>query len=240
MNARKIPALLLAVALQVLPVCRVAVVNPAVAPSGVACVLRWLAAATVSLGAFHAVSGASFAAITGVANTSPPGPVTSMPTGQVGSAFSYRIVVTNPGISPRQNYFNAAPLPPGLIINTNLGGDGFITGTPALAGLFYPVTLTASNAASHSFATQTITISIQEGPPPLIPTPLLLANPHWANGSFAFDVTGPVQTNFVIWTSGNLALWTPVQTNFTANGAVHFMNPSPLPGAAFYRATLGP
>jgi hypothetical protein len=236
MKAQRIFALLLAVALQVLPVCRVAVVNQAVAPSGFAVVLRWLAAATVSLGAFHAVSGAS-AAIGGVANNSPVGPVSLTATGHVGSAFSYRIIITNPGENPTADYFKAVPLPPGLTINTNVGGDGFITGTPTAAGT-NQVTLTAGNTKFHGVVTKNITISISASA--TLNPPLLLANPQWTNGSFAFDVTGPAQTNFVILTSTNLAVWTPIQTSFTADGTLHFINPTPSPGATFYQATLGP
>lgn len=328
MNTQKVPALLLAIALQVLPVCRVGLVNPAVAPSGFAFVLRWLAAATVSLGAFHAVSGASVPAkITGVSNNNPLGPVSLVATGRVGSAFSYRIDVTGAGMDSDKAYWNAVPLPPGLTINTNLGGNGFITGTPTVAGT-NQVALTAGNATPNTGGvTHTnVTFAIQAAPesppmiigPPMSQTvqaganvsfsvfatgasldyrwvfaetnllgatnstllltnvqpaqsgsytvfvtnsagsssasatltvnpPLLLANPRWANGSFAFDVTGPAQTNFVILTFTNLALisanpvgWTPILTNFTADGTLHFTNSTPPPGMAFYRATLGP
>jgi hypothetical protein len=318
MKTQRISALLLAVALQVLPVCRVAFVNPAVAPSGFAFVLRWVAAATASLGAFHAVSGAS-AAVAGVSNNNPEGPVTLNATGHVGSAFSYRIIVSNPGPNSQGEYFNAVPLPAGLTINTNVGGDGFITGTPTVAGT-NRVTLSAGYVTFKGIVTASITISIQGAgvSPPLITgpplsqtvqaganvsftvtatgagpfayrwefattnlpgatnstlqltnvqpsqsgsytvfltnsagsasasatltvnPPLLLANPQWANGSFAFDVTGPAQTNFVIFTSNNLATWTPVSTNFTADGTLHFIEATPSPGAAFFQATLGP
>jgi len=322
MRTQRIAALLLAVALQVLPVCRLALVNQAVAPPGFAFVLRWLAVAVVSLGAVHAVSGAS-AAVAGVAsytNNAQAGPVSLTATGTVGVAFNYRIIVSNPGPDTGQDYFRAAPLPPGLTINTNLGGNGFITGTPAVAGTNL-VTVVAGNALyTKGVASATITLAVQPQPPTApkitrppasqtvpagtnvsftvlvsgsspfafrwafagtnlagatnqmlelvdvqpaqsglytvfvtnsagatsatatltVNAPLLLANPHWANGAFAFDVTGPAQTNYVILTSSNLANWTPVQTNFTADGLLHFTNSTPTLSPAFYEATLGP
>src|SRR5579859_3044183 len=104
MNFRKLPALALATALQVLPLCRVACVNPAVPPTGFAIVMRWLAGAVAVLGSYHAVSGAS-AAIVGVAQWSKitngvqTGPVTSNATGTDGQPLLYKIVITTPATS---------------------------------------------------------------------------------------------------------------------------------------------
>src|SRR5947207_2237625 len=160
MNIRiqKAPALVLAAALQLVPMARVALVNQAIAPSGYAIVFRWAAAAVALLGSCHAVSGAS-AAIAGLANLNPPGPVTTNATGTVGQTFAYRIVVTNPGVNPGQAYYNAAPLPPGLTINTNIGGNGYIIGTPTTSGT-YPVLLTAGNANYVGVVTLNVTITI--------------------------------------------------------------------------------
>ncbi len=168
---QKIPALALAAALQVLPVARVACVNQAAAPSGFAIICRWVVGAVALLGSYHAVSGAS-AAIAGLQNLNPPGPLTTNTTGTVGQAFAYRIVVTNPGINPQQAYYNAAPLPPGLTINTNLGANGAITGTPTTAGV-YQVLLTAGNANYVGVVTNgaTITITGAGGSPPQITGP---------------------------------------------------------------------
>jgi len=79
MNLQKIPALALAAALQVLPLCRVASINSATAPTGFAIVMRWMAGAVALLGSYHAVSGAS-AAVPGVA---PINPVTGLQSGLV-------------------------------------------------------------------------------------------------------------------------------------------------------------
>ena len=71
---------------------------------------------------------------------------------------SYRIVVTNPGVTA-QNYYDAAPLPPGLTIDRAVGGNGYITGTPTAAGTF-PVTLTAGNLNSPIIVQLAVRIAI--------------------------------------------------------------------------------
>ena len=131
MNIRKIPALVLATALQVLPLCRVACVNQAVAPTGFAIVMPWLAGTVALLGSYHAVSGAS-AAIVGVAswtkitNGVQAGPVVSSIAATAGTPLLYKIVITTPATTGAQfDYYNYDTLPPGLTINTNVGGtDG--------------------------------------------------------------------------------------------------------------------
>ena len=170
MKVRNVPAFVLAVALHVAPVCRMVSLNQTAPAAGFAIVFRCLIGAAAMLGSYHAVSAAS-AAIAGVANTNPLGPVTTNAVSKVGQPFSYRIVVTNPGKDHAQDFWNAAPLPLGLTINTNVGGNGWITGTPSTAGV-YPVTLTAGNLNSDIIVTKPITITIQ-GPatPPAITGP---------------------------------------------------------------------
>ncbi len=170
MKLYKLPALLLAIVLQFVPVCRVACVNSAAASPGLAIVFRWLACAVTMLGSYHTVSAAS-AAIAGLANTNPRGPVTTNATGKLAQPFSYRIIVTNPGIDATQDYYDAAPLPPGLTINKAVGGNGYITGTPTAAGAF-PVTLTAGNKNSPIVVHLGVTITIDGGvSPPGIASP---------------------------------------------------------------------
>jgi hypothetical protein len=72
------------------------------------------------------------------------------------------------------------------------------------------------------------------------PSSLALANWQVGNGSVIFDVAGPVQTNVVIWSSTDLAHWTPVGTNFSTSGTVHFSETNVLQTIEFYRATLSP
>jgi hypothetical protein len=196
---QKAPALVLAAALQLVPMVRVVLVNQAVAPTGYAIVFRWAAAAVALLGSYHAVSGAS-AAIAGVASLSPPGPVTTNATGTVGQTFAYRIVVTNPGVNPGQAYYNAAPLPPGLTINTNIGGNGYITGTPTGSGT-YPVLLTAGNANFVGVVTLNVTITISgtggTSPPQVTVAPPSQTTTSGSNVLFTATATGTAPLSYV-------------------------------------------
>ena len=401
--------------------CRVAAVNQAVAPTGFAIVMRWLAGAVALLGSYHAVSGAS-AAIVGVASWSKitngvqAGPVTTSVTATAGQPLLYKIVITTPATTGAQNdYYNYDKLPPGLTINTNVGGadglgDGFISGTPTQGGAYtvnlvagntlwpqtvtkaitmtisgsgggtapgittQPLSMTVSNGASASFSVtasgtaplkyqwlkdtsilptgtnstytiaavttndaasyrvvitnsvgavtstvarltvllapsiitspQSLTVSngatatfnvLAGGSPPLsyawqlngsavsgatassltitnaqaanqgdytvtvsnavgvvtstaahltvqssAPGPVQLRIIQSVNGSFSFDVTGPSQTNYVLWSSMDLFAWSKLATNFSATGTVHFTDSNSVAPVKFYRATLSP
>src|SRR5438094_909508 len=93
----------------------------------------------------------------------PPPVITSATTanGTVGVAFSYQITATNNPTS-----FNATGLPAGLTVNTS---TGLISGTPTTAGT-YSVTISATNAGGTGSATLTLTIN--NPPPPVITSPL--------------------------------------------------------------------
>ena len=122
-------AMLVAAALQMMPLLRVApsVLAPVAGP--LAIILRWATYSAAVMGGFHAVSGAS-TTITSAKTA----------TGKVGVAFSYRIT-TGPYSA---NLFAAAPLPPGLAVNPP-GKNGFIMGTPTAAGVT-TVKLTVSDS----------------------------------------------------------------------------------------------
>jgi hypothetical protein len=69
---------------------------------------------------------------------------------------------------------------------------------------------------------------------------LRLGNLQPASGFWSFDVTGPAQTNYVIWSSTDLSKWATLKTNFSATGSVHFTDSNAPVPAKFYRATLSP
>jgi hypothetical protein len=219
MNFRKLPALLLAAALQVLPMCRVACVNLAVAPTGFAIVMRWLAGAVALLGSYHAVSGAS-AAIVGVASWSKitngieTGPVVSSVTASSGTPLLYKIIITTPATSGAQNdYYNYDTLPPGLTIKTNVGGadglgNGFITGTPSKGGV-YTVNLVAGNTLWLQTVTKAITFTISGGggatPPAITSQPLSKSVAAGTNVSFSVTATGTAPLSYQ-WSKGVSAI----------------------------------
>ncbi|MDB6112546.1 MAG: multidomain protein with s-layer y region, glug motif, ig motif, i-set domain [Pedosphaera sp.] len=127
MKLRRNLALLLAFALQLLPLGRTFCTNPAVT-STFAVILRWTVGTAATLGAYDAVSGA-----TTVYFTSP-----NTATGYVGQPFSFFITITNYG-SDKGATFAATPLPAGLSVSTydhpSAPKDvhGVISGTPTAA-----------------------------------------------------------------------------------------------------------
>jgi hypothetical protein len=213
MKLQNAPALVLALGLQVAPVSRILAIAPTTNPAGFAVVFRWLACAAALLGTYHTVSGAS-AAIAGVADTSPAGPVSTNAAGTVSQSFSYRIIVTNPGQSPADNFWNAAPLPPGLTINTNVGGNGYITGKPTVAGV-YPVQLTAGNTLSPIIVHKDITITIVGGlaPPGITNQPASQIVQAGTDVTFAVGATGDSLTYY--WRSNTTLLAAPNRATLT-------------------------
>jgi uncharacterized repeat protein (TIGR01451 family) len=109
----------------------------------------------------------------------------------VGQTFKHRITVSNPGTDIANNYFNCIPLPPGLTINTNLGGAGYITGTPTNVGS-YAVTLVAGNANYPTPATlpATIVIYLPNAPPVITNQPQSQSIPVGSNITFTVGADG--------------------------------------------------
>ncbi len=307
--------------LQIVPVCRVVVSQAA--PSAWALGLTWVAGAVALLGSEDAVSGAS-AGISGLVKYSGSTPV-GLPVFDVaepmGAPFRYRITVSNPGADFTKNYFDCRPLPPGLTINTNLGGSGYISGTPLAAGV-YVVTLVAGNLnyPIPAMAVATIAIYLPNAPPVFSLEPqdqsvlagtnvtfrtevtgtppfgyqwwrdgvsldgetgasLSLTNVQFAdagvyqvvvtnsfgsvtssvalltlreplqlrlqivglsigNQLFYAVVSGPVLTNYVVWRSGDLQVWTPLSTNWVTDGRLQFRDPVSVGESRFYRVSL--
>ena len=183
------PALLLAALLQLLPLVRNFVANPAVANS-FAFILRWGIGAGAVLGSVDAVSGA-----TSVFTT----PTTF--SGTVGNTFSNKVSCTIGGgnTASSSDYFQVAGggatsptiangasstvgLPAGLKftsswVNNSSTIGGYISGTPTTAGN-YPITVTVVSPGNASLA-QAITITISGSTTPTAPaitTPPAAAN----------------------------------------------------------------
>jgi len=184
MKQNRLPSLVLALALQVVPFCRVACVNSALAAPTFAIVARCAAALAALLGTADAVSGASVPVyVAGVQSLLPflSGVRTNI-TGRVGSPMVLRIVLGGSvGQQPQLDYYNATPLPPGLTINTNVNTNSmglestnyYIYGTPLVAGAWYPVAVSAGNLLYPTVASTNILITITNASgvsPPTITT----------------------------------------------------------------------
>jgi len=158
-------SLVLAAMLECLPLVRSQVLIRTAFPP-IVWLFRWALGSVSALGAYDAVSAAS-ATISGLTlyqNNRPSGTALSQVTTRVGTLFNYRITVLNPGGDRDTDYFQILPdLPPGLNLSTNVGGAGFITGTPSLAGV-YPVVLVAGNTRYPIPTTFNATIVVE---PPL-------------------------------------------------------------------------
>ena len=205
MRAKKVPSLLLAAVLQIVPICRVATVDPAIAPTSFAIVVRCAAAIAALLGSVDAVSGASVPVyVAGVQSLLPfvPGVTTNI-VRPVGSPMVLRIVLGGSvGQEPQLDYYNATPLPPGLTVNTNINTNSmglestnyYIYGTPTAAGVWYPVTVTAGNLLYAGLASTNIGITITNtsgGSPPTINThPQSKTVTNGSSASFNVVATG--------------------------------------------------
>jgi len=106
------------------------------------------------------------------------------------------------GQQPQLDYFNATPLPPGLMINTNvntnsLGGEStnyFIYGTPITAGVYFPVTVSAGNLLYPDVAYTNIMITITNAsgisPPTITGQPQPRTVTNGSPASFTVVATG--------------------------------------------------
>lgn len=202
MKTPRIFSLLLALALQVMPLCRTFTTQllPAVM-SGAPIVMRWVIGGISLIGGYQAVSGAS------TVITSP-----TTATGTNGVPFSYRIT-TGPQAA---NQFNATPLPPGLTVATS---SGRITGTPTAVG-FWNVKLTASDSGIPSRTLTTnlaLTIVAASISPPSISTqPQNQTVTAGANIAFSVIASGSAPLSYQ-WRFGssNLAGQTAASLNLT-------------------------
>jgi len=202
MNRARTSSLALALLLQVAPVCRLAPATQAIAAPTFAIVVRCAAAIAALLGSVDAVSGASVPVyVAGVQSLLPslPGVRTNI-SGRVGSPMVLRIVLGGSvGQQPQLDFFNATPLPPGLVINTNVNTNSvglestnyYIYGTPSTAGLWFPVKVSAGNLLYPDVASTNILINITNisgGSPPAFtthPQSLMVTNGNAANFSAA-------------------------------------------------------
>ena len=71
----------------------------------------------------------------------------------------------------------------------------------------------------------------------MVNIPLELSSLTVTEGGISFTATGPLNADYVIWTSLDLLVWEPIQTNHVVDGMLMFTDPSPTQGSRFHRAT---
>lgn len=195
MNSTRVPSLLLALVLQVLPVTRVFVATSSTAGSSFAIVSTWLAGFGALLGSYNAVSGAS---------TTITSPATATATN--GVAFTYRIT-TGPDAA---NWFAASNLPPGLTISTTVGR---ISGTPTADGV-WSVLLTASdNQRADRTVRKVLTLTVKPtggGLPVVTGQPQSARVVEGSQLTLTVTASGPAPLRY-IWRKGGAQI--PGETN---------------------------
>ena len=190
----RLPALLLAAALQIMPIARAALPAAQATADVLAIVFRWAAGAAAVLGGVQAVSGAS----TVVTNP--------LSTNLVqGTSFVMRLTT-----APNQaTYWTATGLPTGIsLVGTNGRSLWQLSGTPTVTGTFN-VALTAfeSQGSSHfTSATLVINISAAVNTPPAITTPpASLVVTQGQAASFSVTATGTAPLTY-FWFKGSVLM----------------------------------
>jgi hypothetical protein len=140
-------------------------------------------------------------------NNRPQGKALTNVVARVGVLFNYRITVLNPGDDHAFDYFWCLPsVPPGLNLNTNLGGSGFITGVPTAAGS-YRVQLVAGNALYAVPASLDAWLQVE----PALAPPTITAQPQSKSvvaaqpASFSVSATGTAPLTYQ-WFANGVAL----------------------------------
>jgi hypothetical protein len=160
MKILKVPSLVLAAALQLLPLARVTAVVQQSATPLLAIIFRWAATAAAALGGMEAVSGASTVITSALAAK-----------GTNGVPFKSLRLTTAPD---QAHYWTASGIPAGLSL-TGTSGSSFwqVIGTPTVSGTFN-VSLTAKdqiNSGSDRTVRGTLVLTIiATGTPPAITT----------------------------------------------------------------------
>jgi len=193
----RLPALLLAAALQIMPIARVALPAAQATADVLAIVFRWAAGVAAALGGVQAVSGASTVV------TSP------LSTNIVqGKLFAERLTT-----APQQaGYWTAANLPPGIaLVGTNGNSSWKLNGTPTGTGT-YLVGLTAkssANAGASETTAATLTINIAPGvvvtPPGITAQPASLTVTQAQTAVFSVVATSTVPLTY-FWRKGGTAM----------------------------------
>jgi hypothetical protein len=189
----RLPALLLAAALQIMPVARAALPAAQATANVLAIVFRWAAGVAAALGGVQAVSGAS-TVITSPLSTN----ITQ------GKLFVLRLTA-----APQQaGYWTASNLPSGIsLIGTNGNAFWQLYGTPTVSGT-YIVGLTAkssANAGASETVSANLTLNIAPAvvgtPPAITVQPTSLTVTQGQTATFSVTATGTAPLTY-FWRKG--------------------------------------
>jgi hypothetical protein len=215
----RLPALLLAAALQIMPIARAALPAAQATADVLAIVFRWAAGVAAALGGVQAVSGASTVV------TSP------LSTNIVqGKLFTMRLIT-----APQQaGYWSATGLPSGIsLIGTNGKSFWQLSGTPTVTGA-YVVGLTAkssANAGASETTTANLTINISPGvagtAPSITNQPASLVVTQGQTASFSVTAGGTAPLTY-FWFKG-----ATVMTN-GPNPALTIANAQPANAGTYF------
>ena len=192
----RLPALLLAAALQIMPISRAALPAGQATADVLAIVFRWAAGAAAVLGGAQAVSGAS----TVVTNPLSTNIVE-------GQSFVMRLTT-----APQQaGYWSASGLPSGIsLVGTNGRSFWELSGTPTVSGT-YVVGLTAKSSANAGASQTTsanltinITAVVNTAPAITIP-PASLVVTQGQTASFSVTATGTAPLTY-FWFNGSVLM----------------------------------
>ena len=193
----RLPALLLAAALQIMPIARAALPAAQASANVLAIVFRWAAGVAAALGGVQAVSGAS----TVITNPLSTNIVQGQP-------FVLRLTT-----APDQaHYWTASNLPSGIgLVGTNGKAFWQLYGTPTVNGK-YVVGLTAKDQASSGSSrtvTANLTINIAAGvavtPPNITNHPVSLSVTQGQTATFAVVAGGTAPLTY-FWRKGGIVL----------------------------------
>jgi len=210
MKIARIPALLLAAMLQLLPMSRTVCTSPAFT-SSLAIICRWTIGATATFGAFDAVSGGSQVYF--------DSPGTAV--GTVGVPFTYYITVGGTISGDPGSIVAGAPLPSGFTNYTVSHSSspfsdwGVITGTPTNTMTNFLINLAASNPNYNSGVpiTGTLRFTVYPASTPVIittdPTNVIAVNGQSVSFNVAATGTGPLTYQ---WFKGNTNIWWHIQS----------------------------
>ncbi len=210
MKIIRIPALLLAAAIQLLPMCRTVTTSPAFS-STLAIIFRWTVGASAAFSAFDSVSGS-----TQVYFDSPGTAV-----GTVGVPFTYFITLGGSVGDNAGSIVAAAPLPTSLTnytqqhLTSPLADWGVISGTPTSTVTNLVINLAASNPAYQSGVpmTGTLRLTVYPTSTPVVittnPTNRIATNGQAVSFSAAATGSGPLTYQ---WFKGDTNIWNHIQS----------------------------